>query len=62
MNDIYKVNAIIEILKKERIMVSKPSLLRWEKIGKIPKLKRSPGGWRYADQELLDEIISILKT
>jgi len=61
MYDIYKVNAIIKSLKEEKIMVSKSSFLRWEKVGKIPKLKRSPGGWRYADQELLDKIISTLK-
>ena len=55
------VGKLLEMLKERNIMVSRSSLLRWEKQGKIPKLFRSLGGWRYVDENYLEELINRLK-
>lgn len=36
--------------------VCEKTILRWEKKGIIPKSKRTPGGWRYWDEQDLNKI------
>lgn len=52
----YRIHDLVE-----RIDRNKTTVIRWEEKGLIPRAPRDSRGWRCYTQELLDEIISLVR-
>lgn len=54
--EIYRVNFIAKKIDRD-----KSTIIRWEKLGLIPKAKRDSRGWRYYSKGELNKIIGLVK-